>query len=88
MLVLSRKTNEAIRILDNISVTVLSVDGGVVKLGIEAPSDISIHRSEVYERIQEENRKAAQRPSAGMSALARFWQTQRKRDGHDDASRS
>jgi len=51
MLVLTRRKDESIVIAGNIVVTVVSVDGGKVRLGIEAPSDISVHRSEVHESI-------------------------------------
>lgn len=84
MLVLSRRTNEAIRISDSIHLTILAVDGGVVKLGIEAPAEISVHRAEVYERIQEENRRAAKCPAVSMDAMRRLWTLRRKADsvGH------
>ena len=54
MLVLSRKKNERLIIDSNIVVTVLDLNNGIVRLGIEAPRDIAIHREEVYERIQQE----------------------------------
>jgi carbon storage regulator len=58
MLVLSRKTNESIQIGDNIEITVLSVSGDQVKIGINAPKNIEIHRKEVYITIQNENNQA------------------------------
>ena len=60
MLVLSRKKNESIIIRDDIVVTVVEVRGDKVRLGIDAPQDIPVHRQEVYEAIQRENRKASQ----------------------------
>ena len=51
MLVLSRKKNEAIVINDVIKVTVIEVRGDKVRLGLEAPRDIEVHRQEVYEQI-------------------------------------
>ena len=45
-----------------VKITVLEVRSGQVKLGIEAPPEVKVHREEIYARIQEENRKAAQRP--------------------------
>ena len=64
MLVLTRKLGENIRIGDSVKITVLEVRSGQVKLGIEAPPEVKVHREEIYARIQEENRKAlgAQRP--------------------------
>lgn len=52
MLVLSRKQDEKIIIGDNISLMVISIQGDKVRLGIEAPKDVSIHRQEVYDAIQ------------------------------------
>ncbi len=54
MLVLSRKTQEAIVLGDNIVVTVVAIHGDRVRLGIEAPKDVPVHRGEVYQRIQRE----------------------------------
>ena len=51
MLVLSRKCGEAINISDNITVTVLEVQGSRVKLGFAAPGDMPIHRAEIHEKI-------------------------------------
>jgi carbon storage regulator len=51
MLVLSRKKNESIIINDNITVTVIEIRGDKVRLGIEAPRDVTVHRREVYEAI-------------------------------------
>jgi len=59
MLVLTRKLNESIQIGDNIEITVLSVQGDQIKLGIKAPKDIEVHRKEVYMSIQESNNEAA-----------------------------
>ncbi len=58
MLVLSRQRDESIIIGDNIVVTIVDVRGDKVKLGIEAPQDVSVHRREVYEAIQRENQLA------------------------------
>ena len=52
MLVLSRVVGELISIGDNISVRVVAVDGNSVRFGVEAPRDVNVHRSEVYDRIQ------------------------------------
>jgi len=62
MLVLSRKKNESIKIGDQITVMVVEVRGGTVRLGIEAPQEVPVHRSEVYDAIQREKkpRKLAQ----------------------------
>lgn len=52
MLILTRRTGETIRINDDITVTVLSIQGGQVKLGVEAPKHVEVHREEVHQRIQ------------------------------------
>ncbi len=59
MLVLSRKAGEAIVVGDDIKLRVLEVKGGLVRIGIEAPEDVSIHREEVFMKILDENLKAA-----------------------------
>ncbi len=58
MLVLNRKAGESIRIGDEIELKIVSVEGGQVKLGIDAPKHVEIHRQEVYAAIQEENKEA------------------------------
>ncbi|MDQ0214952.1 carbon storage regulator [Oikeobacillus pervagus] len=59
MLVLTRKTGEAIQIGDNIEITILSVKGDQIKIGINAPKNIEIHRKEIYLEIQNENKNAS-----------------------------
>jgi carbon storage regulator len=66
MLVLTRKLGENIRIGDSVKITVLEVRSGQVKLGIEAPPEVKVHREEIYARIQEENRRAQRwKPEGG-----------------------
>ncbi len=60
MLVLSRKPGESVIIDGRIKVKIVRLDGDVVKIGIEAPPDIPIHRQEVYDEIQLSNRQALQ----------------------------
>lgn len=58
MLVLSRQRDESIIIGDNIVITVVDIRGDKVRLGIQAPTEIPVHRQEVYEAIQRENLRA------------------------------
>ena len=60
MLVLSRQRDESIVIGENVVVTIVDIRGDKVRLGIEAPGEIPVHRREVYEAIQRENRRAGQ----------------------------
>lgn len=56
MLILTRRVGEKLMIGDEISVTILGVKGNQVRIGVQAPSNVSIHREEIYERIQDEER--------------------------------
>ena len=60
MLVLSRKRGERIVIGPNIELTIVDIRGNKVRLAVDAPRDVSIHRQEVHQRIQDENRQEAQ----------------------------
>ncbi|MDR4316317.1 carbon storage regulator [Niallia circulans] len=58
MLVLKRKVNQSIKIANDIEITILAIEGEQIKIGIEAPKNIEIHRKEVYVAIQNENNEA------------------------------
>ena len=60
MLVLSRHRDESIMIGDDVVITIVDIRGDKVRLGIDAPQNIPVHRQEVYDAIQRENRKASQ----------------------------
>ena len=60
MLVLSRKINQSIMIGDGIEVCIVDIKGDQVKIGIDAPKHVPLHRKEVYEEIKAQNRKAAE----------------------------
>lgn len=70
MLVLSRQRDESIIIGDNVQVTIVDIRGDKVRLGIVAPAEVSVHRKEVYDAIQRENRKAADVSAADVAAVA------------------
>jgi carbon storage regulator len=67
MLILTRKLGERIAIGDDVTITLLEIKGSHVKLGIEAPKSISIHRQEVYERIREENLRSSEVSASDLS---------------------
>ena len=69
MLILTRKTGEAIAIGDGIKIRVLEIKGGQVKIGVEAPAEVMVHREEIYLRIMEENTRAAAEAPTDLSSL-------------------
>jgi carbon storage regulator len=71
MLILSRKSGESIVIDGRIHVKIVRVEGDVVKIGIEAPAEVPVHRREVYEEIQRSNQAALTRQNAELPKLPR-----------------
>ena len=69
MLVLSRKVGEAIQIGSNVRVRVVAIQAGQVRLAIDAPDEIRVHREEIYQRIAQANREA----TSGDSEALRAW---------------
>ena len=78
MLVLSRQRDESIKIGDEIEITVVDIRGEKVRLGINAPSHVAIHRKEVYEAIKRES-QAAGDPTGHVGSLAK------KKDGNGES---
>jgi carbon storage regulator len=72
MLVLTRRRGESVTIGPDIRVVVLGVKSGQVRLGIEAPPAVAVHREEVYTRIQEENQLAAKTQAVPLEAFRRL----------------
>jgi carbon storage regulator len=71
MLILSRKSGESIVIAGNIRVKVVRVEGEVVKIGVEAPASVPVHRQEVYEEIQKNNQQAVVQKDMTLPKLAK-----------------
>lgn len=79
MLVLTRKTSESIQIGEDIEVKILAIDGEQVKIGIEAPKHIDIHRKEVYLSIKEENYQAHETGNMDvLTEISKHWKSQSK----------
>lgn len=72
MLILSRKPGESIVIDGKIHVKIVRVEGDVVKLGVEAPAEVPVHRKEVYDEIQNSNQQALTKPSTALPALPKL----------------
>ncbi len=70
MLVLTRKPGEGIIIGDDITIKIIEIKGGAVRIGIDAPLDNKIHRQEVYDRLAEENRNAANWDITDLDSLS------------------
>jgi carbon storage regulator len=71
MLVLTRKTGERIRIGDAISIRILEISRGQVKIAIDAPREVAVHREEIWQLVTEENQRAAASPMA--NDLTSLW---------------
>jgi len=80
MLVLSRQRDETIMIGDDIEVTVVDIRGDKVRIGINAPKEISVHRKEVYDAIRRENRAAAQVKPEDLSGLGKIGPKDQNKD--------
>jgi len=75
MLILTRRVGEALMIGDNVTLTVLGVKGNQVRIGVNAPKDIPVHREEIYERIQREK-------SQNSEGSHNEWPVHHEQNGH------
>lgn len=80
MLILTRKLGESINIGDEIKVTVLGVFGRQVRLGVDAPPTVIVHREEVYLKIQDENRAASHSIKDDLSKIAGYLRDMVRKD--------
>ena len=78
MLVLTRKLGESIAIGDDIKVSIIEIKGKQVRLGIQAPQNTAVHREEIFQRIQEENRMAALISPVHLKKVGNFWKKTKK----------
>lgn len=78
MLVLSRRVGESIVIGDNVTVTVLEVRGDVVRVGVDAPRQVTVHREELWRELEEANRASASPSESAIADLSRAVSTRRK----------
>ena len=76
MLVLTRRLKESIMVGDDIEISILSIEGDQVKLGISAPKNVDIHRKEIYLSIQQENNSATQTDAGAIESLSNFFKKQ------------
>ena len=73
MLIFTRKIGEGIRIGDQIQVKIIDIKGKQVRIGIEAPLEIAVHREEIYRKIMEENLQAASVETGDLNDVAEIW---------------
>lgn len=84
MLVLTRRAGESVMIGDDVVITVLEARGDVIRLGIQAPRDVRVHREEVYRELQAANLEAASPTDAVVEELSRTLRPPSDPDGVDD----
>jgi carbon storage regulator len=73
MLILTRKLGESIAIGENIKIVLLEIKGKQIRIGIEAPANIAVHREEIYRIIQEQNIQAAEPAQFEFHKLPNIW---------------
>ena len=78
MLVLTRKIGESINTGNDIKITIINLESGQVRLGIEASRDVIIHREEIYNKVIEENKQAAKTSNLDLKSIASDWEKKKK----------
>lgn len=84
MLVLTRKVGQTITIGHNIRITIMDIRVGQVKLGVDAPPNVTIHREEIHEKIQQQNVAAARSLLSELQAASQAWREKSEEDGSKD----
>jgi carbon storage regulator len=80
MLVLTRRAGESVMIGDNVTITVLEARGDVIRLGIQAPRDVQVHREEIYRELQAANREAASPTEDAVQAVTKMLRSPEESD--------
>jgi len=80
MLVLTRRAGESVIIGDDVVITVLEARGDVIRIGIQAPRDVQVHREEVYKELQQANREAASPTEDAVEAVNRMLRPSSEQD--------
>jgi carbon storage regulator len=89
MLILTRRAGESIKIGDDITISIIEIRGHQVRVGIQAPRDVVVHREEIYALIQEQNQLAAAQSPATLTELKSLWKTRGvAASGEDERKRS
>ncbi|MFV0423623.1 carbon storage regulator CsrA [Oleidesulfovibrio sp.] len=78
MLILTRRPGESLYLGDNIKITVLSVQGKQIKIGLDVPGDMTVYREEVYMRVRDQNRQALETSDADLLAATQLWHAKKK----------
>lgn len=78
MLILSRRPGESVHVGDDIKITVLSVKGQQIKLGLEVPEHMSVYREEIYLKVQSQNASALELDNNDLMMAATLWTTKDK----------
>jgi carbon storage regulator len=87
MLVLTRKVGESIRIGDDVEVLVTAIDQNKVKIGIRSPRHVPVYREELYKRIQEENRQAANVKMGDLDHILKAYSEEGNTNAPDEPQR-
>lgn len=80
MLILTRKIGEGIFLGDDIRISVLEIRGKQIRIGIEAPTNVVVLREEIYQRVQEENLRAAGVRDVDLKEIAKLWQPKKENE--------
>ena len=88
MLILTRKLGESINIGDDIKISVLNISGLQVRIGVEAPPDVIVHREEIFNKIQEENKKDTDSINTDLEEKVNISKENLKKKQCDDQSKN